>query len=333
MDTEALSHRLSDMAPRLAPGGVLIGAPRRLSGGASQETWAFAVRGKDGAERPLILRRRPDGMASDAERTAPLATEALLIRAAGAVGAPVPGVPHVCTPDDQIGEAYVMERVEGETLGKRIVTGETFAAVRPGLARRCGGVLAAIHSVPLKELPPLAASDADTELNKYEAIYRNSGARRPVFELAFKRLRRAAAAPPLRTLVHGDFRNGNLMIHPTQGLVAVLDWELSHIGDPAEDLGWLCVNSWRFGEYRKPVGGFGDYADLLDGYSAAGGAPIALERVLYWQTLGSLKWGVMCLIMYAAFASGADPSVERAMIGRRVSETEIDLMNLLGADA
>ena len=333
MDIETLSLGLVDLAPKIVTGGILVGEPRRLSGGASQETWAFAVRDAAGVERPLILRRRPDGMAPDPERTASLGAEALLIRAAAAVGAPVPGVPHVCTPEDRIGDAYVMERIEGETLGKRIVAGDAFAAVRPGLARRCGEVLAAIHSVPRKGLPPLATSDAQTELDKYETIYRESGARRPIFELAFKRLRRAAFPPPARTLVHGDFRNGNLMIHPERGLAAVLDWELSHVGDPAEDLGWLCTNSWRFGEYRRPVGGFGDYADLLEGYAAAGGAPIALERVIYWQTLGSLKWGVMCLIMYGAFASGADASVERAMIGRRVSETEIDLMNLLGSEA
>ena len=333
MDIEALSYTLAALAPRLAPKGVLTGEPRRLSGGASQETWAFAVAGEDGVERPLILRRRPDGMPSDTERTAALRTEAQLIRAAAEAGAPVPHVLHMCTPEDGVGEAYVMDRVEGETLGKRIVANEGFAAIRPSLARRCGEVLAAIHSVSLEGGPMLATSDAGSELDKYEAIYRNSGARRPVFELAFRRLRHGAPPPSAMTLVHGDFRNGNLMIHPQRGLAAVLDWELSHIGDPAEDLGWLCVNSWRFGEYRKPVGGFGVYADLLDGYKAAGGAPIALERVLYWQTLGSLKWGVMCLTMYAAFASGADASVERAMIGRRVSETEMDLMNLFRVDA
>ena len=118
------------------------------------------------------------------------------------------------------------------------------------------------------------------------------------------------------------------MFHPEAGLAAVLDWELVHIGDPAEDMGWVCTASWRFGG-AKPVGGFGDYADLLAGYEAAGGTPIPLERVLYWQMLGSLKWGVMCEGMYASFANGTDPSVERAMIGRRTSECEIDLMALL----
>jgi aminoglycoside phosphotransferase (APT) family kinase protein len=119
------------------------------------------------------------------------------------------------------------------------------------------------------------------------------------------------------------------MIHPERGLVAVLDWELAHLGSPASDLGWLCVNSWRFGESARPVGGFGAYEELLAGYEAAGGPPVPLEALTYWQGLGSLKWGVMCLLMYQSYQSGQDRSVERAMIGRRVSETEIDLVNLM----
>jgi len=113
------------------------------------------------------------------------------------------------------------------------------------------------------------------------------------------------------------------------GVAAVLDWELAHIGDPAEDLSWVCVNSWRFGRPDRPVGGFGDYADLLAGYEAAGGQPVSLKRLRTWQALGSLKWGVMCLMMYQSWAGGVEASVERPMIGRRVSETEIDLVNLL----
>jgi aminoglycoside phosphotransferase (APT) family kinase protein len=128
-------------------------------------------------------------------------------------------------------------------------------------------------------------------------------------------------------LIHGDFRNGNLMV-TEQGLSGVLDWELSHLGDPREDLGWICVNSWRFGESRNPVGGFGAYQQLLDGYHGAGGVAVTLEDVKYWELLGTLKWGIMCMMMYGAFASGGDPSVERATIGRRVSETEIDLITL-----
>lgn len=315
---------LEALAPRLSPGATTAVDARRLSGGASLETWAFDL--DDGT--PLILRRRPP-TARPSDNALPLATEAALLAAVGRGGAPAPQVVHVCAPGDGLGEAYVMNRLEGETLGKRIVRDQAFAGVRPGLARRCGAVLAAIHATPLDDLPPLTTFDAAGELARYEAIYRDLGARRPVFEAAFRWLE--DRAPPLErpVLVHGDFRNGNLMIGPREGLVGVLDWELAHLGDPAEDLGWICVNSWRFGEWRRPVGGFGDYQDLLDGHAAAGGGPVTLDRLLFWQALGSLKWGVMCLMMYFSFASGADRSIERAMIGRRASEAEIDLVLLM----
>lgn len=320
MDVAAALDRL---APRLSPTATEAVNARRLSGGASLETWAFDL--DDGT--PLILRRRPDGAAMR-ETALSLASEAALIRAAEQAGAPTPRVVRVCAPSDGLGEAYVMRRLEGETLGRRIVRDEAFAGVRPGLARRCGEVLARIHAVPTAGLPDLATSDARSELARYEEIYHQLGARRPILEAAFRWLESIAPPPPERpVLVHGDFRNGNLMIHPTGGLVGVLDWELAHLGDPAEDLGWICVNSWRFGEWRKPVGGFGDYADLLAGH----GGEISLDRVRFWQALGSLKWGVMCLMMYSSFATGQDRSIERAMIGRRTSEAEIDLVALMEA--
>ncbi|WP_297510067.1 phosphotransferase family protein [uncultured Caulobacter sp.] len=312
---------LDHLAPRLSPTATKALNARRLSGGASLETWAFEL--DDGT--PLILRRRPAGAAMR-ETALPLTSEAALIRAAGAAGAPTADVVRVCDGADALGEAYVMRRLEGETLGRRIVRDEAFASVRPGLARRCGEVLARIHAVPTADLPPLAASDALGELARYETIYRQLDAPRPILEAAFRWLEAVAPSPPERpVLVHGDFRNGNLMVHPDQGLVGVLDWELAHLGDPAEDLGWICVNSWRFGEWRRPVGGFGDYADLLAGYGAA----VSLERLRFWQALGSLKWGVMCLMMYQSFATGQDRSIERAMIGRRTSEAEIDLVKLM----
>jgi aminoglycoside phosphotransferase (APT) family kinase protein len=317
-----LETALNAIAPQL--GGQSVTGLRRLSGGASQETWAFAL----DTGRPLILRRKPAGAGSPTGNANPLATEAALIRAATLQGAAVPEVLYVSAPGSDIGEAYVMSAVEGETLGKRIAQGEAFAAIRPKLAFQCGEALAKIHAIPLEGLPDLARSSALDELEKYETVYRNLGARRPILEAAFKYLK--DRAPPLErpVMLHGDFRNGNIMFHPETGVAAILDWELVHIGDPAEDMGWLCTASWRFGG-GKPVGGFGDYADLLAGYEAAGGTPIALDRVLYWQMLGSLKWGVMCEGMYASFANGSDPSVERAMIGRRTSECEIDLMALL----
>lgn len=318
---------LERLAPKL--GGTGVTDAQRLSGGASMETWAFSVTGPEG-RREMILRRRSAPFDEATSRSTSLATEAALIREAEAVGAPVAPLVRLCEPDDGLGEAHITIRVPGETLGRKIVSDPRFEAVRPKLARQCGRVLAQIHSMK-GEGVPLKSADAVGELERYEAVYRSSGAERPILELALQHLKKNPPPPMAQVLLHGDFRNGNIMFDPEKGVAAVLDWELSHWGDPAEDLSWICVNSWRFGRADKPVGGFGEYQDLLDGYAGAGGVEVPLSRVLYWQALGSLKWGIMCLMMYASYASGTESSVERPMIGRRVSETEIDLVNLLEA--
>jgi aminoglycoside phosphotransferase (APT) family kinase protein len=319
---------LEKLARRLGGEAATLDGAQRLSGGASMETWAFAIDGPAGRE-DLILRRRSAPFDPDTARSVSLATEAALIGATGARGALVPPVRHLCDEADALGEAYVMGRVAGETLGRRIVGDPRFDAVRGKLARQCGEVLVPIHATPPPDGLRLKVSDGQGELDRYEEVYRASGAERPILELAFQYLRRHLPDPVEPVLLHGDFRNGNIMFDPEKGVAAVLDWELAHIGDPAEDMGWICTNSWRFGRPDRPVGGFGDYADLLAGYAAAGGRPIELARVRFWQMLGSLRWGVMCLMMYRSWADGIERSVERPMIGRRVSETEADLVVLL----
>jgi aminoglycoside phosphotransferase (APT) family kinase protein len=220
-------------------------------------------------------------------------------------------------------------RVGGETLGRKITSDARFDAVRPALARQCGESLVAIHKTTPPEGLKLKAVNGSEELDRYEEVYRATGAERPILELAFQYLRKHTPDPVAPVLLHGDFRNGNIMFDPEKGVAAILDWELAHLGDPAEDMGWICTNSWRFGRPDRPVGGFGEYADLLAGYASAGGQAIDLPRVRFWQMLGSLRWGVMCLTMYLSWRDGATKSVERPMIGRRVSETEADLVVLL----
>lgn len=313
---------------RVMPDITAVDDMRRLSGGASQETWAFdALTG--GTRHGLILRRAPGGTSATKRDTAvPLATEAALIELAQQQGVPVPPVTLVLGPADGLGDGFIMARVDGETIARKILRDEAYADIRPKLARQCGEILARIHAVPRDSLPPLNTSPAGAEIAKYRDIYTSLDHPHPVFEVAFRYLEDHLPADDTLTLVHGDFRNGNLMIG-ADGVRAVLDWELAHVGDPMEDLGWICVNSWRFGAIDHPVGGFGTREDMIAGYEAAGGRPVDLERVTYWEVLGTLKWGIMCMIMVSAFASGVDRSVERAAIGRRASEAEIDLLNLL----
>lgn len=325
---EALAAGLAAALARVWPDGAAVEGVKRLSGGASQETWAFDAT-VGGTTHPLILRRTPGGgEAAKRDTAVPLATEAALISLAEKQDVPVPPVKLVLERTDGIGEGFIMGRVEGETIARKILRDDEFANARPVLARQCGEILARIHRVPRRDLPEIQTSPAQSEIEKYRAIYDGMNHPHPVFELAFRYLQDHLPTEEDMTLVHGDFRNGNLMIG-AEGVRAVLDWELAHIGDPMEDMGWICVNSWRFGEIDKPVGGFGTREDMFAGYEAAGGRRVDPARVKFWEVLGTLKWGIMCMIMVSSFSSGADRSVERAAIGRRSSETEIDLLNLL----
>jgi aminoglycoside phosphotransferase (APT) family kinase protein len=304
-----------------------VDAIARLSGGASQETWSFDAL-IHGTHEPMILRRAPGGERSTGSGSSvPLETEAVVIEAARAAGVVAPRVRYVMKFEDGVGHGYVMDRLPGETIARKILRDTAFDAVRPRLAYQCGEILAHIHKVdaaPLKAVLP--AIDGPSQLRRYRDLYDAYNYPHPVFEYAFKWLESRMAQAKRQTLVHGDFRHGNLLISP-HGVEAVLDWELTHIGDPLEDIGWICTNSWRFGVASKVVGGFGDLKDLLAGYKDAGGGDVDVDQVRTWIVYGSLKWGVMCMSMYQGFRH--DGSVERAAIGRRSSETEIDLINLI----
>jgi len=299
---------------------------RRMTAGATQELWRFDLI-EDGAETAIALRRAPGGTRVSDTAVGP-ETEARLIQAAADKAVPVPPVRYVLAPDDGLGRGFLMGFVEGETLGGRIVRQDRFAETRTFLARQCGEVLAKIHTIDPNGFPNLRRQTPRQLIEQYHATYKASGWPRPVIDLAFRWLfERCPPDPAEMKLVHGDFRNGNL-IFGEEGVRAVLDWEIAHVGDPMEDFGWICTGSWRFGQMDKPVGGFGEREDLWAGYEAAGGAPVSRDHALWWEVYGSMRWGVMCASMVMSFR-GADPSVERGVIARRTSENEIDLLRLL----
>jgi aminoglycoside phosphotransferase (APT) family kinase protein len=225
-----------------------------------------------------------------------------------------------------------MERIAGATLPSKILRDPQLAPVLPQLATQLGTIAAGIHAVPLANLPALPFLDGEHQLQLLHSQYQAQQVPRPVCELALHWLRRHLPAPVTPVLVHGDYRHGNLIIGP-RGVHAVLDWELAHLGDPSEDLAWLCLPPWRFGAIDLPVGGFGKREELLTAYQRASNARIDPERLHWWEMLGSLRWGLMCAGTTQTLRSGADRSIERAMIARRASESELDLMRLLAPRA
>ncbi|YCK38774.1 phosphotransferase family protein [Actinomadura sp. ATCC 39365] len=252
------------------------------------------------------------------------------------------------------GPYVLMSRIPGETIPRRILRDEAYREARPRLAAQCGRALAAIHRMPLSCLPAtdpatepttghaagtgpetaietapatVAAPVAADPLRRWRDVLDLTGEPHPVFELALRRLEAGRPPAVAASVVHGDFRNGNLIVGP-EGVRAVLDWELAHAGDPLEDLGWLCVKAWRFGS-PLPVGGFGGYAELTAAYEEAGGRPVDLDALRWWETFGVLKWGIICVMQTMRHLRGGASSVELAALGRRACQNEWDLLGLL----
>jgi len=318
----------------------------RLTGGATKATWSFdAVVGADRV--PLILQQTPPERLVLAPGVAPGlapglapgrgpgihgAREAALLAAARRAGVPAPRVRIVLAADDDLGEGIITERVAGETLGRKINTDARFAAARAGLAARCGSILASIHRIEPADLDFLADQPAHVQLAMYRAIADACDHPLPAVELGLRWVAEHLPRAPRRCVVHGDFRNGNLIVGD-DGVRCVLDWELAHLGDPMLDLGWLCVKTWRFGG-SLPVGGFGHRDELFAAYERAGGGPVDPAHVRFWEAFGCIKWALMCLqkgLGDLGAAPGARRSVEAVAIGRRIEEPLLDFLDLITA--
>jgi aminoglycoside phosphotransferase (APT) family kinase protein len=303
---------------------VRVEGLERLSGGASRETWSFSAVGADGSSA-LVLRRDPAGATGASER----ATEFELLAAVARCGVPVPRVRFMLDRSDELGSGFVMDHVDGETIPRRILRDARYELARSRLTAQAARAAAAVHACPVDSLPHLPVASALDQVDQWRQIMDGFGEPRPAFEIGLRWLVDRAPEPPASPrLVHGDFRIGNFLVGD-EGLRALLDWELSHLGDPLEDLGWLCVRSWRFGNVDRVVGGFGDVDELLDTYAAATGDRPAEETLRWWCALGTLKWGLMCRVQAEAHLSGLVRSVELATLGRRVAEMEWDLLLLV----
>jgi aminoglycoside phosphotransferase (APT) family kinase protein len=247
---------------------------RRLSGGASRVTSSFELEAPGALLRPLILQMDRGGSATQGDK---VRMECALLEAARAAGVPVPAVVALGMDDDVGADWLVVERLEGETIPRKILRDPEWADARRALTAQSGRALAAIHTIDPAMIEGLPTSDPlGDPLPFLDAL----GEARPALELGVRWLERHRPAAGPRVTVHGDFRLGNFLVGP-EGLRGVLDWELAHAGDPAEDVGWLCAPAWRFGGSEE-VGGFGSLGELLASYAAAGGGAIDRDRVHRW---------------------------------------------------
>jgi aminoglycoside phosphotransferase (APT) family kinase protein len=288
---------------------------RRLSGGASRETYVCEVPGG----RRLILQCEHAG-----KPTGDPPGQAALLQAAMRAGVPVATVVAHGRDDPVLGVAWTLVEALGGTSDPLAILSAAEHSSAADLLDSIAAALAAVHGMPSDVS---LAPQVQHPLAQLRALHDRLGEAHPVFELAFRSL--GADRPAHRhTVVHGDFRMGNLMVDGSR-VSGVLDWELTHIGDPVEDLGWLCVPAWRFTRHELPAAGLGTREQLLAAYRRHSGVAVPIEELGRWELIGTLRWGVICVMQAFTHLSGSRSSVEHAVIGRRACEVEWDLLELL----
>jgi aminoglycoside phosphotransferase (APT) family kinase protein len=290
-----------------------------MAGGSSRELWSFDAVLPNGDRVPLVLRRDPEGREDAGGRQ----REWEVLRAAHAHGVPVPEP--LWKHDGEI----VMRRVEGEAIPRRIV--RDHRPVHGKLVEQLAEAAAKTHAVPLAEVPEIPVPEdhpALAAIDELERQLEGTGEAHPALELGLRWLRAHLPTRREPALVHGDFRLGNFLVGE-DGLTAVLDWELCHAGDPIEDLGWMCIRSWRFGNDERPAAGLGTRNRLRERYTAASGQEVDPADLRFWEVFGNVRWGVICIVQAGVHLSGEQPSLELAAIGRRICEPEWDLLAML----
>jgi aminoglycoside phosphotransferase (APT) family kinase protein len=320
---EELEPKLAAVLQTALGAGTTIDNLRALTGGASRTTWAFEAV-TDGRRRSLILRTGPPD-----DVHAGMELEARTQAAAAAAGAPVP---HILVADDSpaaLGNPFlVCDEIKGETIVRRIQR-QLDEPGRMKLLGQCARALAAIHRATAND-PGLTHED---QLIEWRERLDAMGDTTATFEWGFRWLaaRRPQSSPTV--LVHGDFRMGNLIVDGSD-LAAVLDWELVHAGEAYEDLAWFCIRAWRFGAPASlGAGGLGRIESFLGAYEEASGTTVDRVAFHWWLVLATLRWGIICRHQAERHLSGQVRSAELATIGRRVCETEWDLLDLLDGTA
>jgi aminoglycoside phosphotransferase (APT) family kinase protein len=292
--------------------GSEISEPVLLAGGASKEAWAVDVDGE-----PLLVRRAAGSVIH--RHTLSLRDEFEVLQAAHEAGVRVPR-PIAYLPDLENREAFVMERLEGETIGRRIVRGDVPQRLPVELAEE----LAKIHAIPRERLPFLPNARLESMVEELDEV----GEPHPAIELGLWWLRENR--PPARepVVVHGDYRIGNVVVGP-EGLRGVLDWEFAHVDDPVRDIAFGLVRAWRFGVPQKRLGGIGAVEPYLERYNELTGRDVTPAELDYWELAGNVGWAIGCLTQMQRHLSGQDRSVELAVLGRLGAEVEYEIVHLL----
>jgi aminoglycoside phosphotransferase (APT) family kinase protein len=309
-----------------------------LAGGASRDSRIIEAI-IDGIPYKLVLRLDlPTTMNQSALSRA---QEYHLMRTAYQAGVKVAQVRWLCDESEgddlkaYLGQPFfLMDFVEGISIGRKVITMPELTHARSVLPEQMAEQLALIHTIDpdkngLNFLPvprdPNPIQEAIT--NTYEVLDR-LGVHIPAVEFALRWCQQHQPSVERVTFLHGDFRIGNLLVD-SNGLASVIDWEFAHIGDPVEEIGYLCMRDWRFGNDHLRAGGLCDRERLITAYEHFSGHSVNRQTADWWEIIGNIRWGVICLAQAERHLSGQDTSVELASLGRRSAEMQLEALRLI----
>ncbi len=330
---EDFRQRLSDYLTEASGTPATITQAAPLAGGASRDMWLIETN-VGGEALKLVLRRDlPTTMLDDALSRE---QEFRLMQAAYGAGIRVARPRWLCTDISVLGAPFfLMDYVDGIGIGRKVVQMPELAEARAALPAQMAAQLAKIHQLDYVAhdlnflfAPADGLTPVQEVIAQAHAVLEALNVKHPAFEFALRWAEQNAPPSERITLIHGDFRIGNLLVN-AQGLAAVADWEFAHIGDPLEELGYCCMRDWRFGMGHLRLGGIGDREPFLQAYEQFAGVRVDKKAVDYWEFLGNVRWGIICLAQANRHLSGRDPSVELASLGRRSAEMQYEMLRLI----
>lgn len=327
--TENIARFLSVQTGKSA----MIDSMTPLAGGASRDSWLIEAR-IDGVMNQLVLRRDLPTQMNENALTRP--QEFAVMQAARDAGVKVAPVRYLCDHPAEYGiegAFFLMDAMPGISIGRKVIHAPELAPAREQLPAQLAAELAKIHTIdpaPFEFLPRPAAgvSPAGQAVNETFAVLDRLGVQSAPFEFLLRWARQHVPAAGDMTFVHGDFRIGNMLVDAS-GLSAVIDWEFAHVGDPHEEIGYLCMRDWRFGADHLHAGGLSHRETFIRAYEAASGRTVDRTTVDWWEIMGNIRWGVICLAQAARHLSGDDPAVELASLGRRSAEMQLEALTLI----
>lgn len=306
-----------------------------LPGGASRDTWLI-MGTIDNEPTHLVLRR--DLETEMVEQALSREEEFRLIKAAFESGVRVPRPRWYATDPSVLGKPFfVMDYVEGISIGPKVVRDPNLEAARKRLPEQLAQELATIHAIDIQahdldflNAPAEGESPAISAVEDVRNAVEKLNLKNPTIAYGLRWCEQNAPTCETNTVIHGDYRIGNMLVGP-EGLAAIIDWEFAHIGDPAEDLAWPTVRDWRFGNGHLKLGGIGQREPFIDHYEQVSKRRVDRKAIDYWEILGNLRWATTCLQQAERHLSGGDPSVEFASLGRRSAEMQLEMLRLIKA--